>query len=61
MLDLENIPEAVKTLVKAWQDGLIIADDSTETLVEGKFEDVPKIWLRLFEGSNTGKLITKLV
>jgi NADPH-dependent curcumin reductase CurA len=30
------------------------------TVVAGTVEDIPKIWLRLFEGANQGKLITKL-
>ena len=31
-----------------------------DTIASGRFEDIPRIWLRLFEGSNQGKLITKL-
>ncbi|ROW06792.1 hypothetical protein VMCG_04101 [Cytospora schulzeri] len=45
---------------KALQEGkLDIAEG--EHVVETKFEDVPGTWLKLFEGVNTGKLITKLV
>jgi NADPH-dependent curcumin reductase CurA len=25
------------------------------------FEDIPKTWLKLFEGANTGKLLTQIV
>ena len=32
-----------------------------DTVVEGGVEDIPRVWLGLFEGSNKGKLITKLV
>lgn len=32
-----------------------------ETVVDTKFEDVPKTWQKLFTGDNTGKLVTKLV
>ena len=40
---------------------IITADEeSQDTIVEGAIEDVPKIWLKLFEGGNKGKLITKL-
>lgn len=32
-----------------------------EHVVDTRFEDVPGTWLKLFEGANTGKLVTKLV
>jgi NADPH-dependent curcumin reductase CurA len=48
-------------LVQAWQDGKIIVDDSLETVVEAKFEEIPQVWMKLFEGSNTGKLTTRLI
>lgn len=32
-----------------------------EQVEEAKFEDIPKVWEKLFNGGNTGKLITKLV
>ena len=54
-------PEAVGELVKALKEGKIKVDDANETVVETKFDDVPKTWMGLFEGTNTGKLITKLV
>ena len=53
-------PEAVGELVKAWKEGKIQVGEANETVVETKFEDVPKTWMMLFEGANTGKLITKL-
>ena len=28
--------------------------------LRGKFEEVPKVWERLFTGANKGKLVTKL-
>ena len=31
-----------------------------EQLVKTKFEDVPKTWMLLFSGGNTGKLVTDL-
>ena len=45
----------------AYKEGKIRVDDANETVVETSFEDVPKTWMGLFEGSNTGKLVTKLV
>lgn len=54
-------PETVKELVTAVKEGKIKVGDENETVVDTKFEDVPKTWMLLFEGANTGKLITKLV
>ncbi len=53
--------EATAEMVKACKEGKITVDESMETVVETKFEDVPKTWMMLFEGGNTGKLVTKLV
>ena len=40
---------------------IITADEETQdTIIAGAVEDIPRIWLRLFEGGNQGKLITKL-
>ncbi|KAL9055308.1 MAG: hypothetical protein Q9162_003615 [Coniocarpon cinnabarinum] len=46
---------------RAIADGRISLDDKNETIVETKFEDVPATWMRLFEGRNQGKLVTKIV
>ena len=53
-------PGATKELVSAFKEGKIVIDDSMETVVDTKFEDIPKTWMMLFEGGNTGKLVTKL-
>ncbi|KAL2849595.1 hypothetical protein BJY01DRAFT_262206 [Aspergillus pseudoustus] len=58
---LHKFAEVVAELVGAWKEGKIILDDSMQTVVDTKFEDVPKTWLKLFEGGNTGKLITRIV
>ena len=42
-------------------DGKIKLDGDSETVVETKFDDVPRTWLRLFEGANSGKLLSKIV
>lgn len=56
----DKFQESRKTLAKAVEEGkLDIADG--EHVVDTKFEDVPQTWLQLFEGGNTGKLITKLI
>jgi len=48
-------------LAKAAQEGKIRVGVENETVVDTKFEDVPKTWVKLFDGSNTGKLVTKIV
>ena len=53
--------EAISTFRQALQDGKLKIGEENEHVVDTKFEDVPKTWLKLFEGGNTGKLITKLV
>ena len=54
-------PEAVKELVTAAKNGKIKVGEENETVVDTAFEDIPKTWMLLFEGANTGKLVTKLV
>ena len=54
-------PEAIGALVQAFKEGKIRLGDENETVVDTVFEDVPRTWMGLFEGRNTGKLITKLV
>ncbi|KAF2841468.1 NAD(P)-binding protein [Patellaria atrata CBS 101060] len=53
--------EALSAYRKALQEGKLLLSDMNETVVETKFEDIPKTWIKLFEGGNTGKLVTKLV
>jgi NADPH-dependent curcumin reductase CurA len=60
-IDQGKAPEAVGEMVKALKEGKIVVGDESETVVNTKFEDVPKTWMMLFEGGNTGKLVTKLV
>lgn len=54
-------PQTVKEMVAAAKEGKIKVGEENETVVDTNFEDVPKTWLSLFEGANTGKLVTKLV
>ena len=58
---MPEAPKAVGELVKAWKEGKISVGDANETVVDTRFEDVPKTWMSLFQGANTGKLITKFV
>lgn len=48
-------------LVKAVKEGKIQIGEETETVVRTQFEDVPRTWTMLFEGGNTGKLVTEIV
>lgn len=52
--------EALQVLLKALEDGKLKIDPEIEHVVDGRFEDVPGIWMKLFRGFNRGKLITKL-
>lgn len=53
-------PAARQELVEAFQAGKITISDQNETIVSSDFEHIPETWMKLFEGGNTGKLITKL-
>ncbi|KAE8358112.1 hypothetical protein BDV27DRAFT_150741 [Aspergillus caelatus] len=52
--------EALQVLLKAVVDRKLKIDSEIEHVVDGRFEDVPGIWMKLFTGVNQGKLITKL-
>ncbi|KAL3443330.1 hypothetical protein BJX65DRAFT_320691 [Aspergillus insuetus] len=58
---MHRLEEVVTELARAWQDGKIVIDDSMQTIIEARFEDVPSVWLKLFEGANVGKLCTRIV
>jgi NADPH-dependent curcumin reductase CurA len=61
---IDYLPHAQETIgifIKALQEGKLKISNDSEQVVDTKFEDVPKTWLKLFEGGNTGKLITKLI
>jgi NADPH-dependent curcumin reductase CurA len=51
---------AIGELVQSVKEGKIQVSDANETVIESSFEDIPKTWTKLFEGSNQGKLVTKL-
>jgi len=56
-----KMPEARQALVDAYKEGKLKIGDENETVVDTKFESIPETWVKLFEGGNTGKLVTKLV
>jgi NADPH-dependent curcumin reductase CurA len=47
-------------LTKGAKEGKIQLGEETETVVPTAFEGVPKTWMMLFEGGNTGKLVTEI-
>ncbi|KAH7015880.1 hypothetical protein EDB80DRAFT_833104 [Ilyonectria destructans] len=53
--------ETQNLLQQAIMDDKLSVSDENETIIPTAFEDVPKTWMRLFNGHNTGKLVTKLV
>jgi NADPH-dependent curcumin reductase CurA len=50
----------IQKLIEGVKEGKLKIGPDTETVVKTKFEDVPKTWMMLFEGANTGKLVTEL-
>ena len=52
--------ETIQMFVQAVKDGKLKIGDEQESVVSTKFEDIPKTWLKLFEGGNQGKLVTKI-
>lgn len=58
---MDEIPAAIGKLVQAVQEGKIVLGEESETVVETGIEGVPETWMKLFDGFNRGKLITKLV
>lgn len=58
---LDHLSEVQGLLVEEWKKGNLVVQDDNETVVDTPFEDIPKTWMRLFEGGNTGKLISRLV
>ncbi|KAF6839362.1 quinone oxidoreductase [Colletotrichum plurivorum] len=58
---IENLPMVAGIYIDERKKGNIIIDENCETVVETAFEDIPRTWMMLFSGGNTGKLVTKLV
>lgn len=56
---MKQMPEAREVLMQMLKEGKLEIEGS-EHVVKGSFEEIPKIWLQLFEGGNRGKLITAL-
>ncbi|TXT04793.1 hypothetical protein VHUM_04061 [Vanrija humicola] len=57
--DPDVIAQGQADFAKWIGEGKIDVDD-IQTVVQDKIEDVPKTWLRLFDGSGKGKIISQL-
>ncbi|ROV91980.1 hypothetical protein VSDG_07583 [Cytospora chrysosperma] len=57
---MERFSQIMQEFRKALEEGKLDITEG-EQVVETRFEDIPGTWLKLFEGVNTGKLITKVV
>ncbi|OBT42141.1 hypothetical protein VE00_08303 [Pseudogymnoascus sp. WSF 3629] len=57
---LEMAPQVYQLLTDAVNEGRLEVDDANETMMVAEFENIPKIWMMLYDGGNTGKLVTKL-
>lgn len=58
---LHKAQEVLTIFMQAIQEGKLKVSEESEHVVEAPFEDVPKVWMQLFEGANTGKLVTKVI
>lgn len=56
---MPRFPEGMAALTTAVKERKLVIKDE-ETLVRTTFEEIPKTWGMLFEGGNTGKLITQV-
>jgi NADPH-dependent curcumin reductase CurA len=57
----KHFGEVISIYIQALKDRKLKISDESEQVVPTKFEDVPATWLKLFDGGNTGKLVTKLI
>lgn len=55
----KQFPQALELFRKSLEDGKLDLEGG-ETIIKGSFEDIPKTWMKLFEGANQGKLITQI-
>jgi len=58
---VHKMQEVMGIFQQAIEEGKLKIGEESEHVVESSFEDVPKVWMTLFEGANTGKLITKVM
>ena len=58
---LSHAGEMIEIFKQAVKEGKVKIGDEHEQVVDTKFDDVPNTWMKLFEGGNTGKLVTRIV
>lgn len=58
---LHKVQEVIGIFRQAMQEGKLKVSKDNEHVVEADFDEVPKVWMTLFEGANTGKLVTKIM
>lgn len=58
---IHKLQEVMEIFKQAIQEGQLKIGGESEHVVEAGFEEVPKVWMKLFEGANTGKLVTKVM
>ncbi|KAL1297732.1 hypothetical protein AAFC00_006272 [Neodothiora populina] len=55
-----KIPSMIGELAQAYKEGKLQLGAESETVVPTAFDSIPKTWMKLFAGENTGKLVTKI-
>lgn len=57
---IDHLPEVRAILVDEWRKGNLIIGEESEMVIDTEFADIPRTWMMLYSGGNTGKLVTKL-
>ncbi|KAJ5808134.1 hypothetical protein N7474_009403 [Penicillium riverlandense] len=57
---IDHLSEVRAILVDEWKKGNIIIGDESEMVIDTDFADIPRTWMLLYSGGNTGKLVTKV-
>ena len=58
---MSKTQEVMEIFKQAIREGKLKVSEESEHIVEAGFEEVPKVWMKLFDGTNTGKLVTKIM
>lgn len=58
---VHKIAKVMGIFKQAIQEGKLNVSGESEHVVEANFKEVPKVWMMLFKGANTGKLVTKIM
>ena len=56
---MDKSSQAIEVFQKALADGKLEIEEG-EHIVKASFEEIPKTWMTLFSGGNTGKLVTAI-